>query len=255
HLSCYGYEKIATPHVDALAADGVRYANAFAQASCTRPSFATILSGLYPSSHCAVHKGDGLPDRVDTLAEMLHRAGYHTLGFANNANISPAFNFQQGFDVYRYLAPDFFFGADEPASQLTAYNGLRLVRERFFARYVDVHHYYQPAETVTAEVQRWLASPDAGRRPFFLFVHYMEPHDPYFVHPFDGEGYARVANPNPPADLAERLSRLYDGEIAYMDTHLGALLDELRRRGLYDETLVVFTGDHGEELHEHGGWW
>ena len=255
HLSCYGYKSIATPHVDALAADGVRYANMFSQASWTRPSFATIFSGLYPSSHGAVHKGDSLPDRVDTLAEMLQRAGYHTVGFADNANISPAFNFQQGFDVYRYLAPDFFFGADEPASQLTLYSGLRLVRERFFAHYVDVHHYYQPAETVTAEVKRWLASPDAERRPFFLFVHYMDPHDPYFVHPFNGEGYARVANPNPPASEADKYRQLYDGEIAYLDEHLGRLFADLKRRGLYDKMLIVLTGDHGEEFHEHGGWW
>src|SRR5206468_155209 len=89
---------------------------------------------------------------VDTLPEVLGRAGYHTVGFADNANVSQAFNFQQGFDEYHYLAPDFFFAASEPAAQLALYSGLRLVRERFLAHYVDVHHYYQPAEVVTAEV-------------------------------------------------------------------------------------------------------
>jgi arylsulfatase A-like enzyme len=255
HLSCYGYRANATPQVDALARDGLRYANTFSQASWTRPSFATILSGLYPSSHGAIHKADVLPDRVDTLAEMLQRAGYRTVGFADNANISPAFNFQQGFDDYRYLAPDFFFWADEPASQLALYSGLRLVRERFLARRVDVHNYYQPAEVVTAAVKAWLAAPKPDQRPFFLFVHYMDPHDPYFVHPFDGEGYARVANPNPPPEVAEKYRRLYDGEIAYLDQHLGALFDDLKARGLYDSSLVMLTADHGEEFHEHGGWW
>src|SRR5207253_3039064 len=175
HLSCYGSTAVKTPHIDALAADGTRWANAFAQASWTRPSVATILTGLYPSSHGAVHKADRLPERVDTLAERLRAIGYRTVGFADNANISRAFNFQQGFDEYRYLEPDFFFGASEPASQLALYSGLRLVRERFLAHYVDVH--------------------------------------------------------------------------------LGVLFDDFRRRGLYDQTLVVLTADHGEEFHEHGGWW
>jgi len=254
HLSCYGSTTVKTPHIDALAADGLRWANAFSQASWTRPSVATILTGLYPSSHGAVHKADRLPDRVDTLAEVLGRAGYHTVGFADNANISQAFNFQQGFDEYHYLAPDFFFAASEPAAQLALYSGLRLVRERFLARYVDVHHYYQPAEVVTAEVRGWLDR-SGSAAPFFLFAHYMDPHDPYFVHPFNGEGYARVAHPNPPPALAERLHHLYEGEVAYLDEHLGVLFDDLKRRGLYDRTLLVLTADHGEEFREHGGWW
>jgi len=255
HLSCYGGSPVETPHIDQLATGGLRYANTFSQASWTRPSVATILTGLYPSSHGAVHKADRLPDRVDTLAEMLQRGGYRTVGFANNANVSAAFNFQQGFDEYHYLAPDFFFGASEPASQLAVYSGLRLVRERFLSHYVDVHHYYQPAEVVTASVRDWLDHRPPGKEPLFLFVHYMDPHDPYFAHPFNGEGYARVANPNPPPALAEKLHRLYAGEVAYLDEHLGVLFDDLRKRGLWDQTLVVLTADHGEEFHEHGGWW
>jgi arylsulfatase A-like enzyme len=255
HLSCYSGSPVQTPHIDQLASSGLRYANTFSQASWTRPSVATILTGLYPSSHGAVHKADRLPDRVDTLAEMLQRGGYRTVGFANNANVSAAFNFQQGFDEYHYLAPDFFFGASEAASQLAVYSGLRLVRERFLSHYVDVHHYYQPAEVVTATVRDWLDHRPPGKEPLFLFVHYMDPHDPYFVHPFNGEGYARVANPNPPAEIAEKLHRVYAGEVAYLDEHLGVLFDDLRKRGLWDRTLVVLTADHGEEFHEHGGWW
>lgn len=254
HLSCYGYAAIATPHVDGLAADGVRFANAFSQASWTRPSMATILTGLYPSSHTTVHKADRLPDRVETLAERLGAAGYYTAGFVDNANLAPGFNFQQGFVEYRFLAPDLFFFADEPAAQLTLYSGLRLVRERFLARYVDVRNYYQPGETVRGEVEGWLAN-GAERRPFFLFVHFMDPHDPYFVHPYNGEGYARVAYPNPSPAEAEKLRRLYDGEIVYLDAQLGLFFDTLRKRGLYDDALIILTADHGEEFHEHGGWW
>jgi arylsulfatase A-like enzyme len=255
HLSAYGYAAGRTPNIDSLATDGVRCAHTFSQASWTRPSVATILTSLYPSSHGAVHKADMLPDRVDTVAEVLSRGGYYTVGFADNVNVSPSFNFGQGFADYRYLAPDLFFHANEPAAQLTLYSGLRLVRERFLARRVDVHNYYQPAEVVTATVISWLDSPAAKQGPFFLFAHYMDPHDPYFVHPFNGEGYARVANPNPPANVADKYRQLYDGEIAYLDEHLGRLFADLKRRGLYDKMLIVLTGDHGEEFLEHGGWW
>ena len=255
HLGAYGYAAAKTPSIDALAREGIRFADAFSQASWTRPSFATIFTGLYPSSHGAMHKADVLPDRDDTIAEVLAKGGYYTVGFPNNANISPGFNFGQGFVDYHYLAPDLFFWADEPAAQLTFYSGLRLVRERFLARRVNVYNYYQPAEVVTDTAIHWLDSPPAQQGPFFLFLHYMDPHDPYFVHPFDGEGYARVANPNPPADVAAKYRGLYDGEIAYLDQHLGRLFADLKRRGLWDRTLIVLTGDHGEEFQEHGGWW
>src|SRR5262249_12215590 len=112
HLSCYGYQAVRSPHIDALAADGTRYARMFSQASWTRPSMATILTGLYPSSHGAVHKADVLSDRVDTLAEELTKGGYYTVGFPNNINVSPAFGFGQGFAEYHYLAPDLFFYAN-----------------------------------------------------------------------------------------------------------------------------------------------
>jgi arylsulfatase A-like enzyme len=254
-LGAYGYAKAKTPHMDSLATEGVRGARGFAQASWTRPSVATIFTALYPSSHGAIHKADILPDRVETIAEALTKGGYWASGFPNNINVTAAFNFQQGFDEFTYLAPELFFWADEPAAKLTIYNGLRLVRERFFARRVIVYNYYQPAEVVVDRAVEWLDGPNARKGPFFLYLHFMDPHDPYFVHPYDGVGYARVANPNPPADVAQKYSDLYDGEIAYLDAQVGRLIDDLKKRGLYDKTLIVLTADHGEEFHEHGGWW
>lgn len=255
HLSVYGYQANQTPRIDALAADSTRCAKGFSQASWTRPSVATIFTGLYPSSHGAIHKSDILPDRVETVAEALTKAGYYTVGFPNNINVTEAFNFNQGFAEFHYLAPDLFFWANEAAAKLTLYNGLRLVRERFFARKIDVHNYYQPGEVVTAKGVEWLDTPAAKQGPFFLYLHYMDPHDPYFVHPYNGEGYARVANPNPPADVADKYRKLYDGEITYLDGEIGKLIDDLKKRGIYDKTMIVLTADHGEEFHEHGGWW
>jgi len=254
HLSCYGYQTIGTPAIDALASDGTRFAHAYAHASWTRPSVATILTSLYPSSHKAVHKSDVLPDAVITLPEVLQAAGYRTIGFANNINVAPLFNFQQGFDEYWFLEPAFFFGATESAAQLTLYNQLRLVRERYLSRVKHVENYYQPAEVVTDRALAWLSGYHETA-PFFMFLHYMDPHDPYFAHPWNGEALARVANPNPAPSEADRYRAAYDGEIAYLDGELGRLFAELKSRGLYQDTLIVLTADHGEEFHEHGGWW
>jgi len=83
----------------------------------------------------------------------------------------------------------------------------------------------------------------------------MEPHDPYFVHPYNGEGYARVSMPNPDPSLAEKFKDVYCQEVRFFDEYYGKLLDKLRELGLYDNTMIVFTADHGEEFYEHGGWW
>jgi arylsulfatase A-like enzyme len=254
HLSCYGAKANETPVIDGLAADGTRFAHAYSQASWTRPSVATIFTSLYPSSHRAIHKSDALPDAVVTLAEVMQQSGYSTIGFANNINVAPLFGFQQGFDQYVFLEPEFFFGATESAAQLTIYNQLRLVRERYVSQKKWVENYYQPADVVTKHGSDWIAARDKGR-PFFMFLHFMEPHDPYFVHPYNGEAYARVANPNPDPALADKYRTTYDGAIRFLDGELAKFFQDLRAKGLYDDTMIVLTADHGEEFHEHGGWW
>ena len=112
HLPAYGYENGSTPHLDRFAEDAVRYENAFANASWTRPSFASILSGRYASSHGVMAKPDALPDAVETLPETLHENGYQTAGYVTNFNVGPYFNFQQGFDHYEFLEPEFVLGAE-----------------------------------------------------------------------------------------------------------------------------------------------
>ncbi|MCX8072579.1 MAG: sulfatase-like hydrolase/transferase [Candidatus Binatia bacterium] len=242
-----------TPHMDALAADGVWFRDAYAQSSWTRPSIATILTGEYPAVHGAVHKFDPLPEDMETLAERLRAAGYWTAAFVTNINVAPIFNFDQGFGEYHYLAPSFYFGASDSATRLSIYKLLRLLRERFLHRRIYYYHYYQDAAVVTDHVSRWLA--ESPPEPFFLFIHYMDPHDPYFEIPYNGRGIARVAEPNPPPERAEEMRRLYASDVAYFDQHFGALIERFRQRGLYERTLFVLTADHGEEFYEHGGWW
>jgi arylsulfatase A-like enzyme len=252
-LSCYGYSGSQTPRIDALAADGVRYDEMTAQASWTKPSFATIFTSLYPSSHTATGKPHRLPQAVITLAEVLAASGYHTGGFADNPSISATFGFDQGFADYVYLAPDHLFAGNEAASQTALYQSLRRIWAMGTSDQVYPQRFYQEASTVNRHALDWLEA-NKGTR-FFLFLHYMDPHDPYFEHPYNGTGYARASNQNPDPSLAPTFSQLYDGEVGYLDEHLGQLFDWLKAEKLYNDTLIILTGDHGEEFQEHGGWW
>jgi arylsulfatase A-like enzyme len=251
-LSCYGYPS-QTPHIDALASDGVRYAAATAQASWTKPSFATIFTSLYPSSHTATGKPHRLPQAVTTLAEALSASGYHAGGFADNPSISASFGFDQGFADYVYLEPAYLLGGSEAASQLALYQVLRRGWAMMSGEGIYVHNFYQDASVVNQHAMDWMEENKHTR--FFLFLHYMDPHDPYFEHPYNGYGHARASDQNPDPSLAPEFSHLYDGEVSYLDEYLGQLFDWLKAEGMYEEALVVLTSDHGEEFQEHGGWW
>ncbi|MCB9661668.1 MAG: sulfatase-like hydrolase/transferase [Sandaracinaceae bacterium] len=256
HLPAWGYQRGSTPHLDAFAADAVRFDQAFSNASWTRPSFASIMSGRMPSSHTVMGKGSRLPEEVTTMAEAMSARGFVTGGFVTNFNVEPRFNFGQGFDEYRFLEPDFVLGADADSSKLLVLQVVRRVREKFngMLNVVAPGADYQDAETVNRELFAWLERAPSDR-PWLLFAGYMDPHDPYFSHPYSGSGYSRAAHQNPRPEEAEALRRLYDGEITYWDSHFGALVAELQRRGLYDDMTIIVTSDHGEEFGEHGGFW
>lgn len=249
----YGSSKTKTPAMDALAADGVVFENAFAHSSWTRPSVATALTSLYPASHAVMHKTDLLPDAVITAAEAFSEAGYRTSGFVTNINVAPSFHFDQGFHRYSYLAPDFFFGATDSGSKLSLYSGMRLIRERFLSRTKWVAQYYQDADTVNANVLPWVTENADG--PFFTFVHYMDPHDPYFEIPYNGKAIARVNTPHPDADQKDALADLYADNIDYFDGFFATIISSLKEKGLYDNTVIAIIADHGEEFYEHEGWW
>ncbi len=250
-LAAYGGKHTRTPTLDRIATEGTVF-RAFAQASWTKPAVASLLTSLYPSSHQALHKPSQLPDSVDTLAEVLAAFGYTTCGIVTNVNLAPSFNFQQGFDEYVYLAPDYLFGLAESSSRSLLYEVARRVYGRV-VRGVRPGQAYQPAEVVNARAVEWLDRHAAER--FLLYLHYMEPHDPYFTHPDDGQAVARATTPRPDPSQAAELRRRYRGEIDYLDARLADLTAELERRDLWRDLLVVVTADHGEEFQDHGGWW
>lgn len=251
HLGAYGDVRGLSPHVDEVARAGTAFRGS-GQSSWTKPSIATIFTSLYASSHMAMSKAAVLPDSVTTIAEALRDAGYTTAGFVSNVNLAPSFGFQQGFAEYTYLAPDYLFGASESSSKLVLYSLLRKIRFTIDKRRV-VSQYYQDSRTVNGLVLPWIERHRDDR--FFLLVHYMDPHDPYFRHPYDGEAIARVENPNPPPALAPRMRELYAGEVKYMDESFGELVATLERIGAWDRTALVLVADHGEEFQDHGGWW
>lgn len=257
HLPAYGYANGSTPNLDRFAEDAVRYDQAFSNASWTRPSFASILTGRYAASHSVMGKPDALPDDVVTLPEALHDGGYGTAGWVTNFNVNAHYNFQQGFDLFDFLGPENVLWADDAAIKLLLMQVLRRGYETVNARLgrVQPGSIYQDAETVNQNLTGWLDEGAPSDTPWFMFVGYMDPHDPYFPHPYDGSGYARAAHQHPDLEEAEGLRDLYDGEITYWDEHFGRLMDDLRRRGLYDDMMIVVTADHGEEFGEHGGFW
>jgi arylsulfatase A-like enzyme/uncharacterized membrane protein YbhN (UPF0104 family) len=254
HTGAHGGPEDLTKNLDALAADGVVYDKAFAQASWTRPSVATILTGRYPSSHTATLKGSVLPGEINTLPEVLLAGGYETIGIATNYNLTPFFNFDQGFVDYRYLQPDQPLWSNDAQAKLIGIEVLKKIKARFRGDQERPEDYYVTGDVVTAQALSRIDDRDTGR-PFFTFLSYMDVHDPYFRHPFDGYGISHRANPEPDPSLAAEMKSLYAGEVRYWDQQLGALLDGLKQRGLYDDTLIVVVSDHGEEFGEHGGFW
>lgn len=256
-----------TPALDAFFADAALFRGAFAQSSWTKPCFATIFSGLYPEQHTASTKTAPLPDTVHTFPEALREGGYYTVGFPNNPNVSEIFGFQQGFVEYNYLEPSLYFKASASSAKLTLYEILRRVRQigtalggkiyKPLGRMV-ITDFYQPAQTVTDHALGWVdkrATGAAKDAPFFLYLHYMDPHDPFLDPAAPGGGYARVRMEHPDEKLRDPMKHAYVLGIERMDAALQPLFEGLKSRGLYDNTLIVFVSDHGEEFFEHGGWW
>jgi arylsulfatase A-like enzyme len=251
HLSCYG-GPVPTPNLCSLAEDGGTRFRGFSHSSWTKPATATLLTSLLPSSHGVMSKPSSLSPDVELIPEVLRGSGYATGGIVSNINLASSFGFDQGYDEYHYLGPDYLFGARESSSKLILYQLLRVVYFKLKPG-LRVGDFYQSGETVN-EVAFDFLDRHANSR-FFLFLHYMDPHDPYFAHPYDGTGIARAGNQHPDPALAEEMHRLYLGEIAYLDERFGEFLAKLRTLGLEDDTLIALVSDHGEEFYEHGGWW
>ncbi len=272
HLSVYGYPRDTTPGLRDFARGATLYRNAFATSDVTLTSHASLFTGLYGIEHGArlpepaeasrAGMGHPLADRFLTLAEILTGAGYVTAAIsANSGYLGPAYNLNQGFAHYENLYPTLGF---QPSYLLR--EPLRIIVSRFTAA-ADLSKAYSPAEDVTRRALTILDRIKAGRRPFFIFLNYMDAHWPYLPPaPYNrlfGDpnskafgNYGIVQNQvcslqrSLTASEREFLVSQYDGAIAYLDSQLQILFRSLRERQVYDNSLIVITSDHGEALGE-----
>ncbi len=249
HLSSYGYPRQTSPVMDRLAVEGVRFDQVAVQWPKTGPSFASIFTATYPKDNGIVRRvGKPLPQRFLMLAEILRDRGYTTHAVVSNGAVASDFNFNQGFETFIEtwkLAEE--EGAEDP-------NGAAVVNEL--------------ARTVIERLDR--------SRPYFLWIHYLDPHFPYLPPAAWRDHFQNDAWYDPSRKLEINRSKpfgqlgaigfrqvlsgkdeldfyvaRYDAEIAYTDAQIGELLDDLEQRGLLERTLTVLTSDHGESLSEH----
>ncbi len=237
HLGAYGYERETSPNLDALAETGTLFRNAIAQSPWTKPSVASVLTGLNPQLHGVNGRKDALSPEATTVAELLWEAGYDTAAIYTNGNLSHM-GLGQGYAHYQHL------------------------------REGTTRSIHVLSDQLNEHALRWLERRDRDK-PFFLYLHATDPHSPYT--PPDGyldelglavrdadAGLIEKVNMLKRGEVDEReladLVALYDAEIRFNDEQFGRLVAELRRQGLYESTLILVVSDHGEEFFDHG-WW
>ncbi len=269
HTSVYGYTRETTPVLEALARKGVVFQEAYAHASWTLPSHASLLTGLDPITLGVLTPRDRIPEKADMLAERLSEAGYFTaawVGMPSYGYIGARYGFDAGFRLFHH-APH-----------------ARPFRASWIARRLDQCWLRGPgrgvgnAKAQTDSVLRFLRS--HRREPFFAFVHYYDVHSKFDALPYEAPAAYRDRfcedDPGPFEGCREgvcasdrlmainrgesqrfdarelaRVQCLYDGGIAYVDSEIGRLLEALDALGIAEETVVVVTSDHGEGFLEH----
>jgi len=238
HLGCYGYERSTSPAIDRLADSGIIYRQAYSCAPWTKPSVASMFTSVYANEHGATSLKDMLPAQFLTVAEALKNRGYRTFFFnSGNDCIGEHYQFGQGFD-----------------------------------------HYYMPsgscnADTLTDKFKGCLDGISKGER-FFAYIHYMDTHAPYNRNRFNnlftgggstylkpGENYIsswhiRIMTANNKITEVEKdfLIALYDGQIRYVDENIKKLVGFLKKKNIFDNTVIIVTSDHGEEFWDHGSY-
>lgn len=241
-LGCYGSDAGLTPYLDQLAAQGLRFSDASSHAPWTLPSIASMLTSLHPAEHGAGGRLGGfklMDPGVTTLPAVFKARGWRTHAIANVAFLGEDFGTTRDFETLDIVAPK---------------SNLEM----------------RVAWATTQAALDWLDK--RGERPFFLFVHYFDPHAVYAPPSPFRERFApgvdesfvfgtrqqmmdlRAGRLNVPEGVIRRAERLYNGEVAYMDAQIGRLLDGLNARGLDESTVVLMTADHGEEFLDHGGY-
>jgi len=212
HIGAYGYQKAATPAIDRLAREGVRFTDATTQAPLTGPAHAAILTGQYPARFGVRDNASAsIPAAIVTLAESFKARGYRTGGFIGAFILGPEYGFARGFDTF-----------DASFAQFNTSMKLQAQRD---------------GGEVTDRTLKWLSVENVENAPFFAWVHLYDAHAPY--------------EPPPPFQARFRVTP-YDGEIAYVDSCIARLVAALEQSGRLERTVISVIADHGEGLGEHG---
>ena len=229
HLGCYGYAQDTSPNLDRLADRGVVFRKTWTQAPWTLPSHMSLFTSLPPSRHRVDSINRVLPAGMMTLPQVMQQQGYHTAALVNNGQVRDHWGFDRGFDLWRE------FQVDEPEGN---------------------------CENITRQAIDWLDA-QASEEPFFLFLHYYDPHDAYAApeefrkrlgSSLSGEAARELVwqarmpeDPLPDSNSKDELIAAYDAEITWLDHELGRLF-----AALPENTLVALFSDHGEAFEEHG---
>ncbi len=259
HLSWLGHPQVSTPTLDYFARKNVMFTDAVAPIPETAPSHASMLTGLHPLDHKVLDNASPLPEDVDTLAEYLQDQGYSTGAFVSAYSLDRDLRLDQGFAVYD----------DDLAGGVRGVNDLALRKLYIwfafrFGKPAQMSELERPAGDTNDRTREWLSRHYTEN--FFLWVHYFEPHAPYVPHGL--EGFEANGSPGAPvvdhvailderrndyaAEEKEHLKRLYAEECSYLDRKVGELLRTLEEYDVYDSSVIVIIGDHGESLGEHG---
>ncbi|MCP4574143.1 MAG: sulfatase-like hydrolase/transferase [bacterium] len=241
HMALYGYRRPNTPHMESFAATGVTFEQAKTPSSWTRASFASYFTGMLPSVHGCENRDGFIDEGLTTLPERFKAQGFHTAGIYANDNIAGGLGFGRGFDIY-----------DHPPAR-TGYRG---DQEKVTG-----------AREMNARIMEWFRDERPTDQPWFLFALYVDPHDPYMAHRDLAFGEPMTRAPRgarhflkkwdkakekkSQAQVERDIIHLYDSEIAYVDLHIGDVLDTLAELGLADDTMVIISADHGEGLWDH----
>jgi arylsulfatase A-like enzyme len=257
HLSSYGYKRQTSPNLDRIAGEGVLFESAFSASSWTLPSHASILTGLLPHEHNLRHDTHTLSSSAPLLSEELEKLGYRTAAFSANTQL---FSRRQGFGRGFLHFEDYFQCAADMAAR-TIY-GRKINRYLLpYLGFEDMPGRLRAAD-INAHALQWIDRDH--HRPFFVFLNYFDVHDPYLPpQPYRGM-FSTIRDPGglidsarhaPPKLTPEQLQTeidAYDAAVAYVDGQLARLFQELKRRGMAQNTLVIVTSDHGESLGDHG---
>lgn len=229
HLGCYGYEHDTSPNIDKFADSGVLFQNAYCQMPTTGPSHASIFTSKHPRSHGVLKNGWVLSDTFPTIAQILKENGYTTAAVVSSFALASKFGFSKGFDFY-----------DE---KLTLEGSTMSILEQWEG-HAMTGGFDQRADLATQKAVRWIQQND--KKPFFLWVHYFDPHSPYAPpEPYEKKFIKNADNGT------DRIIAKYDGEIKFVDEEVGKLLNVIKKKRLDPNTLIIIISDHGEGLGQH----